>query len=103
MSDRGSDSAAKAVDEVVTRTIAGETLLVPIEQGIANCDRIFILNETGAFLWGLLDGRAARGQLIRALEAEFDARPPHGFGQDVDAFLSALDERGLITWERCEP
>ncbi len=93
------DRAARAISEVVTRTIAGETLIVPLERGIANCDRIFILNETGAFLWERLDGRLDRAALIRGLEDEFEVGPARDFGSDVDTFLSALDERGLITWD----
>ncbi len=96
------DRAPRAINEVVTRTIAGETLIVPLERGIANCDRIFILNETGAFLWALLDGRVDRAALIRELEGEFEAGPARDFGGDVDTFLSSLDQRGLITWNHCD-
>ena len=40
-----------------------------------------------------------RAALIRGLEDEFEAGPARDFGGDVDTFLSALDERGLITWD----
>jgi hypothetical protein len=84
---------------VAARTIAGETLLVPLRRGLADCDRIFILNEVGAFLWQALDGRDDRDALVRRIEGEFDTAPGADLGRDVDAFLAALDERGLITWE----
>ena len=89
----------KPASDVVVRTIAGETLLVPVERGIANCDRVFVLNETGAFLWQRLDGHRGREALIRELASEFDVPPAGDVAGDVDAFLRALEARDLITWE----
>ena len=45
-------------DNLVTREIVGETLLVPISGKLANMDDMFSLNDTGAYVWGRLNGRS---------------------------------------------
>ncbi len=82
-------------EDVVTREILGETLLVPIRADIADMRHIFALNETGAWIWQHLDGAtplaAVRDALSRAFEVEPDAA-----GHDVLELVDELDEAGLV-------
>ena len=89
----GAPAAAK---EVVSRTIAGETLLVPVGARAVALDRIFLLNKVGAFLWPHLDGTRTRAQLISLVGEKFAVPEGRDVGADVDKFLAALDERGLL-------
>ena len=56
---------------VVFRSIAGETLLVPASGKTAAVGRLFTLNETGAFVWGRIDGKRSAEAIARELRAEY--------------------------------
>jgi hypothetical protein len=84
-----------AAPHVVSRTVAGETLLVPVKSGTAALDYIFLLNKVGAFLWQQLDGKRGRDELCRLLRERFAVPEGHDVGVDVDQFLAALEARGL--------
>ncbi|OPX33795.1 MAG: hypothetical protein B1H12_11235 [Desulfobacteraceae bacterium 4484_190.2] len=61
-------------DDIVTRQVAGETLLVPIYGDLANMERIFSLDPVAAFIWEQLDGEKSlegiRDSLLNAFEVE---------------------------------
>ncbi len=82
-------------DDVVTREILGETLLVPISARIADMSNIFALNETGAFVWESLDGVTSLEGIRDALAADFDVSAESAWG-DLEALVADLDQAGLI-------
>lgn len=94
------DTRPKASSDIVKRTVSGETLLVPVKGPVADCDRIFILNATGTFLWPLLDGTRSGQELARLLCEAFDGSTAAAASADVERFLESLDERRLIEWEQ---
>jgi hypothetical protein len=53
------------------------------------------LNEMGATIWSLLQGGPTRAELIAALQSQVED-PPADMTDQVDAFLAALEERGLL-------
>ncbi len=82
--------------DVVFRTIADEFLLVPIRQRAVDLRSVFTLNETGAFIWGLIDG--VRGEAaIEAAVANAFAVVPGQARQDVRELLGQLETAGLIS------
>ena len=44
-------------EEIVSREIAGETILVPIRGKLVDLQRIFSVNPVGAYIWRQLDGQ----------------------------------------------
>jgi hypothetical protein len=46
----------KAAD-FVTRDIAGETIIVPVRDGVGDLNSIYTLNELGTRVWQLVDGQ----------------------------------------------
>lgn len=53
------------------------------------------LDEVGAFLWRLFDGRHSLGQVIDELVASYDVEPDRA-ADDVRAFLAQLLEADLV-------
>ncbi len=80
---------------VVTRQIAGETVLVPIRSGAADLDFIYTSNDTGTTIWECLDGEKTVDQIIETVCREYDV-PAEEATQDVMDFLSALEAAGLV-------
>lgn len=79
----------------VTRSIAGETIIVPIKSGVGDLDSIYTLNEVGTRIWQLIDGvRTAEG-IVNIITEEYDVTP-EAAAQDVSDLLGALEAEGLI-------
>jgi len=57
---------------VVTRKTGNEYILVPVTDNIADMNSVYTLNETGAFLWELIDGENNIEDIIEALIREYD-------------------------------
>ena len=58
-------------------------------------NRIMSVNETGAFLWHMLENGAEKQELIDDLLREYETDPQTA-EKDVDAFLKELQDKGLI-------
>ena len=59
-------------DRVVVRRINDECLLIPLTDDIADMDSLYRLNETGAFIWELIDGRRDIKEITSRVAEEFD-------------------------------
>lgn len=58
-------------------------------------NQIMSLNETGVFLWNLMEKQVSKQELIDAMCMEYEVTPDVA-SADVEAFLSQLREKGLI-------
>jgi len=94
MSSAPSDRYARR-DEVVTRAILGETLLVPISAQIADMRHIFALNDTGAWIWQRLDGETPLARIRDGLAETFEVSADTAW-DDLRALLGELDAAGLV-------
>lgn len=79
---------------LVTRRIAGETIIVPVRGGVGDLDGIFTLNETGTLLWDRLQGIVSEDALAKAMADEYDVGLDQASG-DVREFLESLVGLGL--------
>lgn len=57
---------------IVYREIAGESILVPIRPHADDLDSIYTLNETGAYIWSLIDGTRSLAEILDAVVREFE-------------------------------
>jgi hypothetical protein len=81
---------------VVSRQIAGETLVVPIRGKVGDLASIYSFNETGSVLWVALEHPKSLENLTSLLCQTFevgwdDAR------RDADAFVREMQAAGLLT------
>jgi hypothetical protein len=82
-------------DDLVTRSIAGETIIVPIRGQVGDLDSIFTLNEVGTRIWELLDGRRDDRMIVEELGKEFAVEEEEA-ARDVQEFLGSLQAVGLV-------
>jgi hypothetical protein len=80
---------------VVSRRIAGETVILPVRNHVVDVDAIYTLNATGAFVWDLLLGQRSVDELIDAVVAEFDVPRPQA-AVDVVRLVHDLRKEQLI-------
>ncbi len=85
----------RQAENIVTRKVMDETLLVPISGQLASMDNLYTLNETGAFIWQALDGSRSLVEISTMLEEQYDA-PADVIAADVLEIADGLAEAGLI-------
>lgn len=67
------ESVCAYSDDVVSREIEGELLIVPIASGIGDLeDELYTLNDTGRAIWQRLDGRRTLAEIAGDIAEEFD-------------------------------
>ena len=85
--------------KVIARRVAGETVLVPLDSHANDPEfkgaRLYVLNETGEFLWSLLDNPRSVAELARNLTREFVTAEDRAIA-DVETFLVALRDIGAV-------
>jgi len=81
--------------EFVSRSIAGETLLVPVRGRVGDLDCIYSLSEVASLIWNRIDGQATVQQLVEGVCTEFDVSPETA-QSDTLQFIAQLQHAGLI-------
>jgi len=82
--------------DLVTREIAGETLLVPVTGKLADLADMFSLNDTGAYVWQHLGGEQNAQEICVSLVGTFSVEPDEAW-RDLTELLEALLAAELIT------
>lgn len=83
-------------DDVVSREIEGELIIVPLVAGIGDVeDELFTVNETGKAVWDRLDGRTSLGEVVAALTQDYDAAPGD-IERDVRGLVEELVRRRML-------
>lgn len=77
-------------EEVLSRELDGEAVLLDLRSG-----KYFGLNSTGARVWTSLKDGLERAAIAKVLTEEFEVDAARARA-DVDAFIAALMDRGLI-------
>lgn len=86
-------------DNLVTREIVGETIIVPISGELADLQNVYSLNPTGAFVWQCLNGSDSLEQIQAAMTREFDVDAKSAWG-DLAELIAELHRAALV--ERVE-
>jgi hypothetical protein len=83
---------------VVARTVGDEAVVLDLQS-----ERYLALDEVGARVWALLDGRRDCASIAGTLADEYEA-PIDQIKRDVEAFVAQLVELGLVEGARssCE-
>lgn len=82
-------------DKIVTRKVAGETILVPIKGRLADMQKIFSLNEIGDFIWNMIDGKRSTKEICKEIISRFDVDEKVA-EDDLNIFIRDLVKEGLI-------
>lgn len=95
--DRGPAFAGQVfrrTEPLVSREIAGETVLVPVRGKLADLQQIFMLNPVGRFVWDQLDGHHPAGEILDGLTAEYACTREQA-AADLAVFFDQLQQAGL--------
>jgi methyltransferase-like protein len=76
---------------IVTRKTGNEYVLVPVTNNIADMNSVYTLNETGAYIWELIDGKKSIEELIEALTCEYNTDKETA-ASDVFSFIDSMSK-----------
>ena len=85
----------KIKDGFILREVAGNYIVVAVGDAVKNFNGVINLNETGAFLWKILEKGGDSESLTSALLGEYDVAEEIAKA-DVEAFITKLTEAGLV-------
>jgi len=80
--------------DFVARRIADEVVLVPISRKVGEIDSLYVLNEVGARIWELIDGRSLK-ELRDAIVEQFEVSESTA-QDDLTVLIEQLKEIGAI-------
>jgi hypothetical protein len=80
---------------VVSRFVAGETLIVPVRGRVGDLASIYSFNGTGSLIWKLLETPRTLAEVIAAVAEEYDVERTRA-EQDVTRFVSEMVSVGLV-------
>lgn len=85
----------KLKDGYMLRCVAGKYIVVAVGDASVDFNGIITTNETGAFLWKLLENETTENDLINSLISEYDVDPETA-NKDVSAFVKNLKDAELL-------
>ncbi|HKI26222.1 MAG TPA: PqqD family protein [Candidatus Sulfotelmatobacter sp.] len=80
---------------VVSRVVAGETLIVPVRSRVGDLASIYSFNGTGSLIWKLLECPRTVTQLAAAVAGEYEVDPAQA-ERDVTQFVEEMKAVGLV-------
>jgi hypothetical protein len=80
---------------VIARVVAGETLIIPVRDGVGDLASFYSLNSTGSLIWKLLGSPRTETQLAMAFAQEYEVDPEIA-RRDVADFLDEMRALGLV-------
>jgi hypothetical protein len=81
---------------IVSRTIGGQCVLVPLAERGADLDSIFNLNRVAAFIWEKLDGQRTTGQLVDAVVERFEVDRQRAEADTLELLETLQEIRAIV-------
>ena len=81
--------------EVVSRRIDGELIIVPICSGVGDLNSLYTLNPVGSVLWDFMTEGHTIPEMVQRICDEFEVTAAEA-QKDIESFLGSLMEEKLI-------
>jgi hypothetical protein len=85
----------KKKDGIVTRNIAGETILVPVYGDLADIQKIFSVDPVAGYIWEKIDGLRTCSEILDMITEEYDV-DRNVAEKDLTEFLESLKSTRFI-------
>ena len=81
--------------EVVSRKIEGELVIVPIRSGVGDLNSLYTLNSVGSVLWDFMTEGHTIAEMVERICDEFEVTKAQA-RKDIESFLDSLLEEKLV-------
>jgi hypothetical protein len=82
-------------DNVVSRVIAGETLIVPVRRGVADLASLFSFNQVGSTIWEAIEKPRTVDELVAVVADTYEVTPEKA-REDLEVFLNEAQAAGVV-------
>ncbi len=82
-------------DNVASRVIAGETLIVPVRRGTADLASLYSFNGVGSTIWEALEKPRTAEELVTLIANVYDVSPEKA-REDLQVFLNEAQAAGVV-------
>ena len=79
----------------ILRTIAGQNIVIPTDDKTSAFQGALTLNDTGTFIWKMLESECLRDELITALTDKYSVDRVKA-SDSVDRILNTFDRYGVL-------
>ena len=80
---------------VVSRVIAGETLIIPVRKGVGDLASIYSLNPVATAIWQAIQQPRNKEEIVNTIEHEFEGNR-EVIEKNVTDFLNEMHSAGLV-------
>lgn len=84
-------SVPRRSESIVTRKTGNEYVLVPVTDNIADMNNVYTLNDSGAFIWELIDGKRNIEELIETVTVSYDIDRETA-SEDIFSFMKEMSD-----------
>ena len=85
----------KIKEGFLLRNVAGNYVIVPVGDDAVEFNGIVTLNESGKFLWDLLENEITKEELLRKFMEEYNV-PEETAKADIKDFMQTLLNSGIV-------
>lgn len=85
----------KIKEDFILRKVADSYVVVPVNRMTLDFNGIINLNETGAFLFNLLQSGAEKQELVDKMLAEYDVTQQKA-ESDIDSFIQKIKDADIL-------
>jgi hypothetical protein len=85
----------KIKEGFMLKQVCEEFMVVPVGAASVDFKSVIRLNETGAFLWNLLEKGATKEDMLKDILDEYDVSAEIA-SADIDTFILKLTDAGII-------
>ena len=82
-------------ENVVSRVIAGETLIVPVRRGVADLASLFSFNQVGSTIWEAIEEPRTVDELVTLVADAYDVTAEKA-REDIEVFLNEAQVAGIV-------
>ena len=81
--------------DVVSRRIEGELIIVPVRRGVGDLNSLYTLNPVGSVLWDFMAEDHSLPEMVQRVCDEFEVTAAQA-KHDIESFLDSMLEEKLI-------
>jgi Coenzyme PQQ synthesis protein D (PqqD) len=90
------DEAWARSPRMVSRTIGGECVLVPLAERGADLDSVFNLTRVAAFVWETLDGTRTAAEVVDAVVERFEVERERAEADTLELLETLREIRAIV-------
>ena len=83
-------------DDIVSRKVADDYILVPVKRNVADMESLYTLNETAARIWELIDGKRTVTEIKEKMVEDYEVTSEEAEGDLIEHLQQLAEIKAII-------